>query len=146
MIFHGLHVACQHQINCIDGFSDQLCKIKDVQSILSSMGAFGWKTERARANSSNPSIPLCFVSNKSNTCDWYCQVIFQKGSWQMDNKVFWLKKKNIPGLQTSSLFYLSWTRLTEILPERQDRSRKIRKGCPKDVAICMIREEYKWVA
>ncbi|KHG22759.1 hypothetical protein F383_06013 [Gossypium arboreum] len=32
------------------------------------MGAFGWKTERARANSSKPRIPLCFVSNKSNTC------------------------------------------------------------------------------
>lgn len=46
-----------------------------IHSILSSIGAFGWKTERARANSSKPSIPLCFVSNKSNTCDenysWY---------------------------------------------------------------------------
>jgi hypothetical protein len=40
----------------------------NIHSIFSSIGAFGWKTERARANSSKPSIPLCFVSNKSNTC------------------------------------------------------------------------------
>nr|ACR34369.1 unknown [Zea mays] len=37
------------------------------KSILSSIGALGWNTERARANSSNSRIPLCFVSNKSNT-------------------------------------------------------------------------------
>lgn len=42
--------------------------LTDLHSILSSIGALGWNTERARANSSNPKIPLCFVSNKSNTC------------------------------------------------------------------------------
>lgn len=42
---------------------------QNLHSILSSIGALGWKTERARANSSKPSIPLCFVSNKSNTCN-----------------------------------------------------------------------------
>lgn len=42
-------------------------EIWNLHSILSSIGAFGWKTERARANSSKSNIPLCFVSNKSNT-------------------------------------------------------------------------------
>uniref|UniRef100_A0A7C9DGY1 Uncharacterized protein n=1 Tax=Opuntia streptacantha TaxID=393608 RepID=A0A7C9DGY1_OPUST len=37
------------------------------KSIFSSSGALGWKTERARANSSKSNIPLCLVSNKSNT-------------------------------------------------------------------------------
>ncbi|KHG28155.1 hypothetical protein F383_08293 [Gossypium arboreum] len=27
-----------------------------------------WNIEKARANSSKPRIPLCFVSNKSNIC------------------------------------------------------------------------------
>jgi hypothetical protein len=40
---------------------------ENLQSILLSSGALGWNTERARANSSNSRIPLCFVSNKSNT-------------------------------------------------------------------------------
>lgn len=57
---------CKHKIHA-KLIIVQKKKPYNIHSILSSIGAFGWKTERARANSSKPSIPLCFVSNKSNT-------------------------------------------------------------------------------
>lgn len=49
--------------------------------ILFSIGALGWKTERARANSSKARIPLCFVSNKSNTYNIREKIIVISGDF-----------------------------------------------------------------
>ena len=49
------------------GMDEDSQKIIDLQLILSSTGVSGWKTERARANSSNSSPLVSLVSNKSNT-------------------------------------------------------------------------------
>lgn len=49
--------------------------------ILFSIGALGWNTERARANSSKARIPLCFVSNKSNTYNIREKIIVISGDF-----------------------------------------------------------------
>ena len=79
---------------------------QNVQWILSSIGAFGWNTERARANSSNPSIPLCFVSNKSKTYkpDDIC---FLRLDLLGEKKTLVVKKEILLDRQTSSLSYSS---------------------------------------
>lgn len=48
----------------------------DLHLILSSTGVSGWKTERARANSSNSSPLVSFESNKSNT--WKSMKIYKQ--------------------------------------------------------------------
>lgn len=78
-VLTGIPLYCFEQSNRVCGYSSELLEfltqlwncpnfIVNLQSIFSSRGALGWNTESARANSSNPRIPLCFVSNKSNTC------------------------------------------------------------------------------
>ena len=95
-----------------------------LQWILSSTGAFGWKTPKDRTNSPNSITPLRLTSNKSKICRSMarrCNLGKRENAMESGNYCYTIGKRlhYIPCLQKGSSCFCSWIMQAEVLPDEK---------------------------